>query len=358
MSNEQNTQQHPNANNPVNDKVRVLDTRTGVSVQLGQFATHQSGLLASAERNGLPVLNDVQENDTVRIGNVQMRVASALREGYLARDHNGRIVENSADYVPQHFKEGAEGSGFEMGDRARAYAAAQLGVPESEAGAALGQMISWAQRTAPPEILSKLERQLRTEDGWKVALDTIASEFFKDQRNTQMQVALSTEGTKFMADAYAALHAGGRNPEQALFAVMDGTLDETTTAKVAESLGFKSTEDFLAGVAEMTEEYDAILDERLAKPAGVDLNDVVEWATAGGINSQEYKSALHLMVTSNRLDGFAKILAKYQKANPSGASKPLPQGAKVTTLPDGREVVDLPNMPRMTLATAKRMGLV
>jgi len=329
-----------------------------VSVQLSQFATHQSGLLASAERNGLPVLNDVQENDTVRVGKVQMRVAAALREGFLTRDSSGRIVENSADYVPQHFKEGAEGSGFEMGDRAKAYAAEQLGVPESEAGAALGQMIAWAQRTAPPEILAKLERQLRTEDGWKAALDTIANEFFKDQRNTQMQVELSAEGGKFMADTFNALQAGGRDPTVTLFALLDGKLDGDTTEKIAVSLGFKSADDFTAAFEEQSQEYDSILNAKLCQPAGVKIDDVIAWAEEGNVSSQEHRAALLLMVQQNRLDGFAKILAKYQKANPNGTGKALPQGAEIQRRPDGRETVRIPGLPEMTTATAKRLGYI
>jgi hypothetical protein len=353
-------QQHPGANNPNNDKVRVQDNRTGVSVQLSEFATHKSGLLGTAERNGFVVTDAIRETDTVKInGKIGVSVATALREGYLTRDASGRIVENSADYVPQHFKEGAEGSGFEMGDRARAYAAEQLQVPESEAGAALGQMISWAQRTAPPEVLAKLERQLRTEDGWKSALDTIASEFFADQRNTQMQVGLSTEGTKFMADAFNALQAGGRDGTQTLFAVMDGTLDANTAAKVAESLGYKSADEFSGAVAEQIAEYDSILDERLAKPAGVDMASVISWAEAGNVSSQEHRAALLLMVQQGRLDGFAKILAKYQKANGgrSGDVK-LPQGAEIKRKADGRETVQIPGLPEMTTATAKRLGYI
>jgi hypothetical protein len=360
MSNEQsNTPQNPNAQHPNSGKVHVQDNKTGVSVQLGDLSPHKSGtVLSTLNRNGLPVLTDeVRDDDRVTVHGIEMRVAAALRAGLLVRDPQGRVIENGPSHIPEYMKDSNE-SGGTFADSAIGYVQEQLGsgTDEETARDTLNTMLEFA-KTAPADVQERLNRTLKTPQ-WRDAISEIAREYFGDQRNTQMTVELSAEGKSFMADAFNALQAGGRNPTGALFALLDGQLDGDTTEKLAASLGYKSTEDFTAAFEEQGQEYNALLDEKLAKPAGVKFDEIVEWAEAGNISSQEYKSAILLMVQQNRLDGFAKILAKYQKANPSGASKPLPQGVKVTTLPDGREVVDLPNMPRMTLATAKRMGLV
>jgi hypothetical protein len=63
------------------------------------------------------------------------------------------------------------------------------------------------------------------------------------------------------------------------------------------------------------------------------------------------------MVQQNRLDGFQRILAKYQQATGGRSGDVnLPQGVEIKRTADGRETVTLPGLPTMTLATAKRMG--
>jgi hypothetical protein len=347
-SNTSNTPQQQ-INVVVNDKSRSN------TVQLSDLAVHKgSDILGTVHRGGFPVLDAVKETDLVRVGQIEMPVRAALKAGYLVRNERNEIVSNDGSYTPATMRDTAEQGGT-FADDALGYAASQLGSDDETAKHTLSEMLDFV-TTAPAEIQERLNRQLKTPQ-WRAALDEIHLEWSAHQRNGQMQVELSADGKGFMRDAYTTLQAGGRDPTQTLFAMIDGTMDETTTAKVAESLGFKSAGDFSGAVAEQIAEYDSLLDAKLCQPAGVKLEDVISWSEAGNVSPQEHRAALLLMVQQNRLDGFAKILAKFQKANGgrSGDVK-LPQGGEIKRRPDGTETVRLPGLPEMRVETAKRLG--
>jgi hypothetical protein len=349
MSNEQNTPQQQIS-------VVINDKSHGHVVQLSDLAVHKgSDILGTVHRGGFPVLDAVKDTDLVKIGNVEVPVRQALQLGYLVRDERGQLVSNDGSFTPATMRDSGEQGGT-FADDALGYAASQLNCSDDEARETLNTMLDFVEKTAPADVKERLNRQLKT-PRWREALDEIHREFSRDATQKADTVTHSADTKAFLGDAHRVLSESGQDPNLVLSQVLDGNASPEMLSKLASKMGFESVQQLEGAIVEQSQEIDALLEERLCAPAGISLAAVSEWAEQN-VPSSRYKAAVNELLTHGSLRGFRAIRDAYVKANPSGASKPLPQGVKVTTLPDGREVVDLPNMPRMTLATAKRMGLV
>jgi hypothetical protein len=346
-----------NTSNPQQQiNVVINDKSHSNVVQLSDLAVHKgSDVLSTVHRGGFPVLDSVRETDIVKVGNVEMPVRQALQHGYLVRNERNEIVSNDGSWTPSNMRESGEQGGA-FADDALGYAASQLGSDEETAKQTLNEMLEFVEKTAPADVQERLNRQLKTPQ-WRAALDEIHREWSADKQHKADIVTHSADTKKFLGDAYRVLSEAGQDANVALTQVLDGTASPEMLTKLADRMGFQNVEDLHGAIEEQSAEVDALLEERLCAPAGISLADVAAWAEQN-VASSRYKAAVNELLTHGSLRGFRAIRDAYVKANPNGANKPLPQGAKVTNLPDGREVIDIPSYPRAMLATAKRMGLV
>jgi hypothetical protein len=151
------------------------------------------------------------------------------------------------------------------------------------------------------------------------------------------------------------LSESGQDPNLVLSQVLDGNASPEMLGKLASKMGFESSQQLEDAIVEQSQEIDALLEEHLCTPAGVSLASISEWAEQN-VPSSRYKAAINELLTHGSLRGFRAIRDAYVKANPSGASKPLPQGAEIKRRPDGTETVQLKGLPEMRVETARRLG--